>query len=84
MRRAKATARPIHLLLSDVVMPQLHGTDLAQQIVAMRPDMCVLLMSGYTDDELLRHGVHDGSTPPTTSFVTRSSPMRSRQCVARG
>ena len=47
----------IHLLLSDVVMPQISGPDLAKRLARARPDMKVLCMSGYTDDSIVRHGV---------------------------
>jgi PAS domain S-box-containing protein len=47
---AAAYAGPIHLLLSDVIMPQMNGHKLYQQLVAMRPELKVLFISGYTDN----------------------------------
>lgn len=48
---------PLHLLVSDVVMPHLGGGQLAEQLHAMNPRLKVLFVSGYTNDEVVRHGV---------------------------
>ena len=48
---------PIHLLLTDVVMPEMGGTDLASRLSVHRSGVRVLYMSGYTDDAIFRQGL---------------------------
>jgi len=48
---------PIDLLLTDVVMPRMHGTELAQQLRAERPGLRVVFMSGYPDETIVHRGV---------------------------
>ena len=52
----------IHLLVTDVVMPGISGRVLAERLMMTRPDTRVLYMSGYSDDEILRHGVKSANT----------------------
>jgi hypothetical protein len=51
---------PIHLVLTDVVMPRLSGRELTDQLSVARPETRVLFMSGYTDDSVVRHGILEG------------------------
>jgi DNA-binding NtrC family response regulator len=47
-------AEPVQLLLTDVVMPNMMGSELAQHVAQRRPDLRILLMSGFSDDPLVR------------------------------
>ena len=53
---------PIHLLLTDVVMPQTGGKELAKGFSTLHPETKVLYMSGYTDDAIVRHGILERGT----------------------
>ncbi|MCC6624314.1 MAG: response regulator [Deltaproteobacteria bacterium] len=50
---------PVDLLLTDIVMPQSNGVELARRLRVARPEIRVLCMSGYTDEAALRHGLID-------------------------
>jgi CheY-like chemotaxis protein len=56
---AGAHPGPIHLLLTDVVMPGASGRQIADRLAVTRPEMRVLYMSGYMDDTILRHGISE-------------------------
>lgn len=53
----------VDLLITDVVLPGLSGPTLADQLKAQWPQLRTLLMSGYTDDNIVRHAVVDGRRP---------------------
>jgi PAS domain S-box-containing protein len=57
IKLAKVYSEPIHLLLTDVVMPKMNGRETAEKIRTLHPETSVLFMSGYTDDIISNHGV---------------------------
>jgi DNA-binding NtrC family response regulator len=57
VRLADAHAREIHLLMTDVVMPEMNGRDLAKQLLSVYPNLKRLFMSGYTANVIAHHGV---------------------------
>jgi CheY-like chemotaxis protein len=62
MRIGQQHHESIHLLLTDVVMPEMGGRELAERLTPLHPAMKVIFMSGYTDDAVVRHGVQHAET----------------------
>lgn len=56
-RLARANAKDIDLLVTDVIMPEVNGRDLAKRIREICPDVALLFMSGYTADIIAQHGI---------------------------
>jgi two-component system cell cycle sensor histidine kinase/response regulator CckA len=58
---------PLHLLMTDVIMPLMSGRQLAERVSSQRPEIKILFMSGYTDNAILHHGVLE----PGTNFLQK-------------
>jgi PAS domain S-box-containing protein len=67
LQLALHTVSSVDLVLTDVVMPSMSGRELVEALQAARPALRVLYMSGYTDDEIIRRGLHD----PGISFIQK-------------
>lgn len=67
LRLSQRVDCPIHLLLTDVVMPRMGGKELADQLTRERDDIRVLYMSGYTDDTI----VHCADGEPSAGFLQK-------------
>ncbi len=61
IRLAGEQSGEIHLLLTDVVMPEMNGRDLADNLASVRPNLKHLFMSGYTANVIAQHGVMNES-----------------------
>lgn len=72
-------AEKIHLLLSDLVMPQMGGKELADQIKTKYPEIKILFTSGYTDEAIVHHGLHN----PGIAFLGKPFTMQTLACKVR-
>jgi len=79
---ARGHAGRIHLLVSDVVMPEMNGRDLAQRLAAIHPGLQTLFMSGYTANVIAHHGVLDeGVQFLQKPFAIRDLAVKVRQAL---
>jgi two-component system, cell cycle sensor histidine kinase and response regulator CckA len=73
---ASGYEHPIHLLLTDVVMPEMGAGEMVDQLIAQRPDLKVLYISGYTNDEITRRGIPGGGAAFVQKPFTSEDLMR--------
>jgi PAS domain S-box-containing protein len=75
----KGHAAPIHLLLTDVVMPHKNGRELAELLSPLHPEMKILFMSGYTEDSMVIRGLLNAALP----FIQKPFPPMDLVCKVR-
>jgi len=63
LQQAQQAHETVHLLVADLVMPQMSGRQLVEQLRTLRPETKTLYMSGYADDAIIRHGVQGTRAP---------------------
>jgi CheY-like chemotaxis protein len=79
---AQSFPKPIHLLLTDVVMPGMTGREMADRMTKLRPGLPVLFMSGYTDDAIVQYGVLEpGVAYIAKPFTTDSLGQKVRETI---
>ena len=62
LKRLASHNGPVHLLLTDMIMPGMNGQELFGKAAQIRPGLKVLYLSGYSDDLIAHHGILDAST----------------------
>ena len=63
LRIIAEAAQPIHLVVSDVVMPEMGGRELGQRLSLLEPTLLILYMSGYTGEDVVRRGLLEAGAP---------------------
>jgi len=73
----------IHLVLTDMVMPRMGGSELARHLNRARPDIRILFMSGYTEDPLVRHMERAASVFLAKPFTASALTGKVREALDR-
>jgi YesN/AraC family two-component response regulator len=80
---ARVHSGPIHLLMTDVVMPGIGGPEVAEKIKVLRPEIKVLYMSGYTDQAIMHQGVlQEGAILLQKPFTLATLASKLREMLA--
>jgi CheY-like chemotaxis protein len=67
LRVFAAAPDKIDIVVTDLIMPGMSGRELVQALHQIRPELKALYISGYTEDEIIRRGLHD----PTVAFLSK-------------
>jgi hypothetical protein len=82
LRHSERYAQPIHLLLTDVVMPGMSGRELAGQLKPLRPDMKIIFMSGYSEHAMLNRQMLESAAYLAKPFSPQDLAVKVRQVLA--
>jgi CheY-like chemotaxis protein len=83
-RQLRREATKVDAVVSDVVMPQMTGTELVARVQAYRPDLPILLMSGYSADDLGARGLEQPPVPLLTKPFTHDELVAAVARLLRG
>jgi two-component system cell cycle sensor histidine kinase/response regulator CckA len=84
LRIAEQHEGPIHLVITDVVMPGISGRELAERLTVFRPSTKIVYMSGYADDAILHHGVFkSGAALLQKPFTADALARKIREVLAK-
>jgi len=77
-------AHPVHLILSDLVLPQMSGSELVHHLRPSRPETRVLFISGYTEEALNRRGFEGGAAFLAKPFTEDALAAKVREVLEEG
>jgi CheY-like chemotaxis protein len=84
-QQAETNADKISLLITDVIMPEINGRELAAQLMALVPDLKILFMSGYTADVITQRGMlNEGVCFISKPFSINDLATKVREALDRG
>lgn len=84
LRLGRDHQKPIDLLVTDIVMPDMHGPTLAREIRPLQPDMKVLFVSGYSDSDIEDHVIDPGLVVLQKPFTQESLAGKVREILDNG
>jgi two-component system cell cycle sensor histidine kinase/response regulator CckA len=83
LRTLETRSDSVHLVVTDLMMPQMGGTELAERLSRIRPELPVLFMSGYSDNPVVRGVESAGSLFLAKPFTTSTLAEKVRLALAR-